>query len=74
MAHAVFNKPFQLYTDAAKAAIGSVFAQVQDQWERVTAYASKCTENGPPTIESYGPLFGQLDTLSTSLLAVSSPL
>lgn len=40
MAFPNFDSEFKLYTDASQSAVGSVLAQVQDDKERVIAYAS----------------------------------
>lgn len=40
VAHPIFTQPFLLYTDASQDCVGSVLAQIQDQKERVIAYAS----------------------------------
>lgn len=52
MAHPAFIKPFLLYTDTSQFAVGAVLAQVQDNKEWVTAYASHTLS---PTERKWAP-------------------
>ena len=46
LAYPLFDKPFIIYTDASKLAVGAILMQRQEGKERVIAYVSKSLDNG----------------------------